>query len=74
MLHCERSQMSVGHQIAGRISRPQNLLETWPMFVTRLNDADARLLQPAFYSLSCFSQRKRAAMQAHIGADADECT
>ena len=62
VFHGERGEMGVGNQVAQRIPAAEHLLKKGPMLIGRLDDAHARLVEPALHTLGGFLERERTLM------------
>jgi hypothetical protein len=57
-------QVRVRGKVAGCFSVAKHALENRPLFVARMNDAHARLFEPALHGFNGFPDRERALMQS----------
>ena len=65
-------QVRVGHKVRHSLALDQHLLKDDPVPVGRINDARARLIQPALHTGERLIERQGALKDARIRADADE--
>ena len=72
MFHSERREVGIGNQVAHRAPAAEHLLKDCPVLVRGLDDAHARLVEPALHTLNGLLESQRTLVPPRIGFDADE--
>ena len=65
-------EMGIRNEVPHGVGTAEQSLKNWPMFLSRLNDSDAGLSQPALHALDRFIDGQRTAVQPRVGGDADK--
>ena len=73
MLDGQRGQVGVRHQIPACLAVREHLLKDHPVPLRGLNEAGARLVQPALHSCLGLGEREGLLEDPGIGADANKC-
>jgi hypothetical protein len=73
VLEREGSEMRVRNKTADSFPISQHRLKNRPVLLARMDHSHAGLIEPALNTLDRFLERKGAAVQAQICANANEC-
>jgi len=68
----QSGQVRVGHKVRDGLAFDQHFLKDDPVSVGRMNDARARLIQPALHTRERLIERQGVLKDTRIRADADE--
>ncbi len=72
MFNRQRGQVGIGDEVSLSLSFFEHFLKEPPVFVGRLNQPHARLLEPALNPITSFFERERTPVQAGIGPYANK--
>lgn len=73
MFYRQRGQVSIRNQICRSITNSEHALENRPVILGRLDDLNARLIQPTLDSLDCLLESQGPVLQSRVRSDANEC-